>query len=383
MVLAQYYLLKKCLKALLLATPGFCMPMLLAHAGPLYDAYSRELVDFFELLYMMLLWLPMILYLSMPGAVAIAIGFTYFTALTDRELIVMQASRLSIAQLVRPGLVAAAFAAIVCAAMSLYALPESMRLFAERIYVAEKNIRPTSLRENAFSELSPGVEVYFQSRTSRDTVRNVVVRMEDSGGARVITAQTARFARADGRVYVVFQNGFITVSPKTASGITSVGATRFGQYAYEIARVYTRGDVSERIWGFFERHIHHLLFPPASVTGAERSAWLIEGLKRLIHPMLSISYALLALAIVFSLMGQVRKNVLGIIGGGALVFGGLHTGYLMLMGILSREPNVEHRMVLLFPVAVALLAMAHLRQLDHQSASLPRLRPTSRFQAAG
>src|SRR5262245_26070292 len=57
MVLAQYYLLKKCLRALLLATPGFCLPMLLAHAGPLYDAYSRELVGFWELLYMMGLWL--------------------------------------------------------------------------------------------------------------------------------------------------------------------------------------------------------------------------------------------------------------------------------------------------------------------------------------
>src|SRR5690242_8117398 len=142
MVLAQYYLLKKCAKALALATPGFCLPMLLAHCGPLYDAYSRELVGFFGLLYMMLLWMPMIIYLSMPGVVAIAIGFTYFTALTDRELIVMQASRLSIGQLVLPGVVAAGFAAIVCAAASLYILPEAMRAFAERIYVAEKNIRP-------------------------------------------------------------------------------------------------------------------------------------------------------------------------------------------------------------------------------------------------
>jgi hypothetical protein len=40
MVLAQYYLLKKCLKALLLATPGFCMPMLLAHTAASSSASS-------------------------------------------------------------------------------------------------------------------------------------------------------------------------------------------------------------------------------------------------------------------------------------------------------------------------------------------------------
>ena len=381
MVLAQFYLLKKCLKALLLATPGFCLPMLLAHCGPLYDAYSRELVGFFELLYMMLLWLPMIVYLSMPGVVAIAIGFTYFNALSDRELIVMQASRLSIGQLAKPGLVAAVFAALVCAAMSLYALPEAMRAFAERIYVAEKNVRPASLRENAFSQLSPGVEVYFQARLSPDTVRNVIVRMQNGESARVITAQTATFMRAEGRVYVVFENGFVTGAPDAKAN--PAGATRFGRYSYEVARVYTRADVSERIWGFFERHIQHLLFPPANVTGPERAAWLIEGLKRLIHPMLAVTYALLALAIVFSIMALVRQNVVKVIAVGAFLFGGLHTGYLLVMGVVSREPDFDHRMVLLFPVAVAIGAAAHLRRLDSQYASRARLRATQRFQAAG
>ncbi len=381
MVLAQYYLLKKCARALALATPGFCLPMLLAHSGPLYDAYSRELIGFFGLLYMMLLWMPMIVYLSMPGVVAIAIGFTYFTALTDRELIVMQASRLSIGQLVLPGVVAAGFAAIVCAGASLYLLPEAMRAFAERIYVAEKNIRPASLRENAFSQLSPGVEVYFQSRVSPDTVRNVILRMEESDGPRVITAQTATFMRADGRIFVVFENGVITTPPESKAGALS--AARFGRYSYEVARVYTAADVSERIWGFFEQHIHHLLFPPPNITGAERAAWLIEGLKRLVHPMLSISYGLLALAIVFSIMALVRQNVVRVIGAGALLFGSLHTGYLVGMGILSREPDVDHRIVLLFPILVAAGALAHLRMLDRQAASRARPRASARFQAAG
>ncbi len=382
MVLAQYYLLKKCLKALVLATPGFCLPMLLAHAGPLYDAYSRELIGFFGLLHMMGLWLPMIIYLSMPAVVAIGIGFTYFTALTDRELIVMQASRLSVGQLAVPGVIASVIAAILCAAMSLYTVPESMRQFAERIYVAEKNIRPASLRENAFSQLSPGVEVYIGARISADTVRNVILRIEGKDGARVISAQTATFMRADGRVYVVFENGHITSPPGDGSDPVAAGATRFRHYSYEIARVYTPEDVSERIWGFFERHIHQLLFPPTNVTGTERSAWLMEGLKRLIHPMLSIAYGLLALAIVFSLVTHLRQGYLKILGAGALTFGSLHTSYLVIMGLLSRETDFEHRMVLLFPVAVGLLSFAHLRLLDRQGGPRAAFRSSSRFEAA-
>ena len=89
-----------------------------------------------------------------------------------------------------------------------------------------------------------------------------------------------------------------------------------------------------------------------------------------------------ALAIVFSIMALVRQNVFQIIAAGAFLFGGLHTGYLIVMGVLSREPNFEHRMVLLFPIAVALGASAHLRLLDRQHASRTRMRATARLQAA-
>ncbi len=381
MVLAQRYLLKKCLKSLLVATPAYCFPVMLAHARPLYDGYSRELFGFFELLTMMGLLMPMVVYLSMPAVAALAIGFTFFVALTDRELTVMQASRLSLWQLVAPGLVVAGAAAALCAAMSLYLLPESAHQFAERTYVAEKNVRPASLRENAFSQLSPGVEVYFQSRLSRDTVRNVIVRIQGEGGARVIAAQTASFMRAEGRVYVVFENGYVAGPPLARP--EAIGATRFARYSYEVARVYSLQDVSERIWGFFERHIHHLLFPPANVTGPDRAAWLIEGLKRLIHPPLTIAYALLALAVVLSMMTVLRQDLFKILGAWALLFGGLHTGYLLVMGLLSREPNFEHRFVLLFPFVVAVLAIAHISILDRQRARRPRSHPASRLQAAG
>src|SRR5262249_6769553 len=159
--------------------------------------------------------------------------FTYFVALTDRELIVMQASRLSVWQLATPGVIAAGVAAVLCASMSLYTLPEAMRHFAERIYVAEKNVRPASLRENAFSQLSPGVEAYFGTRLARDSVRNIIVRVQDEGGARVITARTATFMRTDGRVYIVFENGYIT-APPSADGDA---AAHFELYSYEVARV--------------------------------------------------------------------------------------------------------------------------------------------------
>ena len=98
---------------------------------------------------------------------------------------------------------------------------------------------------------------------------------------------------------------------------------------------------------------------------------------------LSVAYALLALAIVFSITAIVRQSVLRVIGIGSFLFGGMHTGYLLVMGILSREPDFQHRMVLLFPIVVAAGAYAHLRTLDGQQFSRSRLRTASRLEPAG
>ena len=66
-------------------------------------------------------------------------------------------------------------------------------------------------------------------------------------------------------------------------------------------------------------------------------------------------------------------NLLADFGGG---------GSLVVMGILSREPNFDHRMVLLFPIAVALGASAHLRLLDRDHVSRTRLRAGARLETA-
>lgn len=367
MGLADRYLWWKATRALMFATPAFVAAMILTHAQPVFEFYSRGMVDVGELLYLLLLWLPMMAYLSMPMILALSIGYAYAIMLQDREITALNAVGIPMRRLVAPGLVAALVGAIFCAAMSLYLVPESFLEFRERTFIAEKNMGPRSLRENQFTEVKPGVDVYFEERISPDTVRNIVVFIRDGGETVAVTGKTATFTRVDRRLNIVFRDGYLTRMP-SQPGAPEPSVVRFVSNVQELARVYSSEDLGERGWGFFERHLPQLLNPPANenLTAEDRTSWIAEGLKRILHPILCIVYAMAAIAIALG-SGYGRRTGMNEIVARIVVFLiALHPAYLVGIGLLSRMPEIDTRIVFLYPVALGAVAVWMLIRLDRR-----------------
>jgi len=369
MGLAERYLWWKAMKALLLAAPAFVAAMTLSHAQPVFEFYSRGMVDLGELFYLLALWLPMMIYLSMPMILALAIGYAYAVMLQDREITALNAAGMRMLRLVAPGLAAALFGAAVCAAMSLYLVPVAFLEFRERTFIAEKNLGPRSLRENQFTEIKPGIDVFFEERISADSVRNVIVLLREGDMSVVITGKTATFTRIDRRLNIVFHDGYLTRTPLNAHP-TDFSVVRFATNAQEVARVYSNEDLGERGWGYFERHLPQLLSPPAAekLSAEDRAGWLAEGLKRILHPILCIVYAMAAIAIALGPgygrrvgTGEIVARVVGFL----IV---LHPAYLVVIGVLGRMPEIDTRIVFVYPVAVGAAAFWMLLRLDRRRA---------------
>ena len=123
---ARYLWWKTMSKALLMATPAFVAAMILSHAQPVFDIFSRGMVDLGELFYLLALWLPLMVYLSMPMILALAIGYAYALMLQDREITALNAAGVPMMRLVAPGMAAAVAGAIFCGAMSLYLVPVAL-----------------------------------------------------------------------------------------------------------------------------------------------------------------------------------------------------------------------------------------------------------------
>jgi len=367
MGLVHRYLCWKAMKALLLAAPAFVAVMTLSHAQPVFEVYSRRMVDVGELLYLLALWLPMMIYLSMPMILAIAIGYAYAAALQDREITVLNAAGVSSLKLAAPGMVAAAAGTVFCAAMSLYFVPVAFLEFRERTFLAEKNLGPHSIRENQFTEVKPGVDVYFEERLSGDAVRNVVVHMRDGNTTTAITGRIAVFTRVDRRLNIVFYDGYLTRSlPAAQSSEPSV--VRFASNVQELARVYSAEDLGERGWGFFERHLPQLLSPPASepLSAEDRAGWITEGLKRILHPILCVVYALAAIAIALGTGFGRRVTMTELVLRVVAFLIAVHPAYLVGIGVLGRTPEIDARIVFVYPVVIGAIALAMLLRLDRR-----------------
>ena len=367
MGLADRYLWWKATKALIFAAPAFVAAMTLSHAQPVFEFYSRGMVDVLELLYLLALWLPMMIYLSMPMILALAIGYAYAIMLQDREITALNAAGVPMMRLVAPGLLAALAGAIFCAAMSLYMVPVAFLEFRERTFIAEKNLGPRSLRENQFTEVKPGVDVYFEERISDDSVRNVVVFIREAGETFAITGKTATFTRLDRRLNIVFRDGYLTRMPADL-GANEYSVVRFKTNVQELARVYSTEDLGERGWGFFERHLHHLLYPPTNenLTAEDRVGWIAEGLKRILHPILCIIYAMVAIAIALGGGYGRRVGVNEIVARIVVFLIALHPAYLVGIGVLGRAPEIDTRIVFIYPAVLGAVAFWMLLRLDRR-----------------
>lgn len=362
------------MKAIAVATPGFVAVMTLSHAHPVFDLYSRRMVDLGEVLYLLLLWVPMMIYLAMPMILALAIGCAYAVSMQDREITVLNAAGVSSGCLVMPGLFAAIAGAALCGAMSLYVMPEAFREFHERTFLAEKNIGPRALRENQFNEIRPGVDIYFEEHLSGNRVRNVIVFAREGGVVTAVTGKMATFTRMDRRLNIAFHDGFVTKTPTAPVPGSDPSVVRFTTYVQELAREYSADDLAERGLGFFERHLPQLLLPPANekLTPADRVGWMVEGYKRLLHPLLSLAYALVAIAIALGAgygrstgMTEVLLRIMGFL----IV---VHPAYLVGIGVLAREPAIDGRIVFAYPLIVAAAALYVLARLDRSRGVRPR-----------
>lgn len=358
------------MKAIAVATPAFVAVMTLSHAHPVFDLYSRRMIDLGEVLYLLLLWVPMMIYLAMPMILALAIGCAYAVSMQDREIAVLNAAGVSSGRLVMPGLFAAIAGAVLCGSMSLYVMPEAFREFRERTFLAEKNIGPRALRENQFNEIRPGVDIYFEERLSGNRIRNVIVFLREDGALTAITGKMATFTRMDRRLNIAFHDGLVTKTPPVPAPGSDPSVVRFTTYVQELAREYSQEDLAERGLGFYERHLHQLLWPPAAekLAPVDRAGWVIEGYKRQLHPILSLAYALAAIAIALGAGYGRRTGMTEVLLRIMAFLIAVHPAYLVGIGVLAREPAIDGRIVFAFPAIVALAALWLLVRLDRRQA---------------
>lgn len=276
---------------------------------------------FFELTVFML---PNFVAVILPVTTFIVILAVYNRMDGDRELVVMSAAGMGPWAIARPALMLAAGSAALGWLMNLWIVPETYRAFRDYQFEIRNRMAAVLLQDGVFSTLGEGLTIYVRSREPDGSFLGILVHDAREAGAPATILAERGWLDVDGAVpRVTLQNGSRQEIDHRS------GTLRVLSFAENTISLTTGADRDEsRYREARERHLHELLRPdPAEqVSERDRRRFLVEAHQRLSGPLLTVSLALIALAVLltgeFSRYGKAGRVLIAVgLGAGLIALG--------------------------------------------------------------
>ena len=260
------------------------------------------------------LLLPSFLGVVLPIAAFCAVLFIYYKLIMDSELVVLRAAGLSQLQLARPALLLVVFVIAVGYSITLYFLPVSYREFKDLQSRIRNDYSAVLLREGTFNSISDGITVYVRSRSSEGELRGILVHNNrDPSKPVTMMAERGALVMSDSGPRVVMINGNRQQVERESGKLSLL---YFDRYTVELAQL--QGTANTRWREPRERFLPELLFPSSNQNDQKyRNALIAEGHQRLVAPLYSLAFIMVALAALlsgeFNRRGQLRRVFVAVV----------------------------------------------------------------------
>lgn len=343
MTLMQRHMLLRLLAYGGVVTLVFTMVVMLVTTSRLFQLMAQGAMPFGRFCLALTMLLPMELYLEVPLTVTIAVIFAYHEWIRHNEIVALRNAGLTDRALAMPALATAVAALAFTALMSLYLLPISFRVFEDIRYDAGYyNLTTNVLYEGYLQTIAPNLSLSFQKRIASDAIQGVTIldgRKADS--FTYIFADRGRFvtedAKPDPERVIVLEHGSYIVRHSPDEKVTPINFDDL------VVPLQTSDNAPRgRQWrGFFEERIDTLLNPPPEVrmNPADYGQWIAEGHKRILMPVLCLSYVLFALGVLLRFHYHRSSGVLHVLGiaAGVAFWHGL---FVVTHSLVTRTPSL-------------------------------------------
>ena len=267
-----------------------------------------------KFVYLTMLLLPNFLSIILPIALFTAIVFVYNKLNSDRELIVMRSVGLSPVALARPALILTGIVVLIQYALNLYFLPVSYQMFRELQWDIRYNYSHILLQEGAFNTVSPGVTVYVRERSAGGELKSILVHdTRDKDKPMTIMAARGALINADGEARVMMFDGN---RQQVDRGTNRLSILYFDRYTFDMDN--RPQEVLQRFREPRERMIDELFNADDGSIGNPNDVgkFLMEGHKRLLSPIMALTFALVGLTSLltagFENRGQLRPILMAV-----------------------------------------------------------------------
>ena len=356
------YVLRQLLVGMILVTAGLTCIIWLSQSLRFIEMIVNRGLSAGMFVYLTMLLLPNFLVLVLPIALFTVVMFTYAKLISDRELMVMRAAGLSQISLAKPALILALGVMVFGYWLNLFLLPQSYTKFRELQWDIRYSYSHILLREGAFNVIANGTTVYVRQRTNDGKLLGILVhdQREKDHPFTLMAAEGAMVQTDQGARVVLFKGNRQAVDSET----NKLSILYFDRYVFDLAPTQNVHD--DRYREPRERPLNEL-FRIAEVEpemiSKEFGKFIVEGHKRMLSPLSSLAYTLVALACLisgsFSRRAQTRQVCTAI-----AIMVALQSGALGLENLVAKDLRMTGLMYALaiVPIFVAFYFMVRLQR---------------------
>ena len=321
--------------------------------------------------------LPTVTYVTLPMAVGLATALEFARMSNEGMIAVLYALRLSVWSICRPALACASAAVVVGLILSNWIAPYYTGSVQDVINVVRNSLNHRMLEPAHFYTFDFGVKtLYIERWETPDIAVNLFVRQIslDKGQEETITAARAEFRRNSSGVIVALSHGSIQTRSLTGG---EVRIANFDEYAMALP-MQGSNSLPQRSWrGVYELSPSEFQKNYDFARGDPRQLgeWMAEAAKRYVVPFLSISHALLAMALVLTFGNATGRRGAA----GSLVIVAIPLVHIGLLVALESLLRADARFALLLAALVALETFASIWMISRLNMSATPKRIDAKF----
>lgn len=245
--------------------------------------------------------LPALVIVIAPVAAFAATLYTLNKLNTDSELIVMSASGVPPAKLLKPFAFMGVISAILVAFMTLYVMPASFRELRDMITQIRGDFIANVVKEGQFTTLDQGITFHYRERSGDALLGIFFQDSREEGKSSVYIAERGQTLEVEGKPFLVLENGSIQRQNAKSEDNAIVTFDRYGVDLSSFGQ-----DGANVILKPRERTTEALLFPDESEDyyRALRGRFRAELHDRFLAPLYVISFILIG----FAALGEPRTT---------------------------------------------------------------------------
>ncbi len=237
------------------------------------------------------LLMPQLFCVLSPIALFTAVLFVYNRLLSDRELVIMQASGISPLRNALGAVIVGLFLSFFSIYVQNWGIPQAENAFRRLEWEIKNNVSHLMFREGEFTNLKDGITIFMTKYESDGSVSGILLVDERNRKEKVtLSAEKGRIVYQDEHPHIILLNGSRQQIEVESGRFSSL---QFARYSIDLGG-FGKGGLKQA--SVREKSLKELLSAGKNekLSISDKRKYIVEGNRRITTPWYNLVFALLA-----------------------------------------------------------------------------------------